>query len=449
MGLLLILHAVNLGVAAIVIVNDGLNQNLAFVRLGFVFSLLCAGYTIFQHRDNALFAARTLLLVLPGYYATGIQLWNPSLYYSFYERVSQTLDISLIMYGLTNLALAGSEVGLRIGRLENAPGIPRDSIFDDDFAFYALVIPVLGLSQYVSLLYGPSLMEASYASGVGMSGLGSATTICTILLFVMFVHVLRKPTLQKKIIFAVCSGALLLYGIMMRGGRQDVISFLFGIYIIFWLVRGRGAPIKPFVAIGVISLAVLMEYFGFIRSYVLNAEFDYIGQFRDFIYFYTHPTDVVTFSTFSPVAITFANTIYAVKTGIVSTIHGHGYLDYILRTPPEFMYPDRPRDYAWIFVDWNLLTGGGFFELAEAYLNFGWAGPAIVPLVVSFVLSRTYHLVVARRGQFAFIALFGFLSVFLRGTLYQTFAFYRAALVAVVLWLGLKVLSAASNRKVI
>lgn len=429
-------HAFNCMAALVVLFSPIGAAELYTVRVIYCVSLGFALGLLWYRRNNALFFARTLLLLMPGYFAAGVQLFDPSLYYSYYERVSQTLDVSLTMFALSNLALLGSEIGLHRGTFR-VRAMNSENPLQDDIYFYISVIPVIAISYYVALMYGSSLFEASYSNGGGISGMGSAGTFGTVLLFAMFGHLTTRATLHKYWIFGFCVFFLLGYAILLRGGRQDVLSGFFGLYVLYWGFRGRPARISGITMIAALAVAVLMEFFGFLRANVLTANFNYADCFHQFIEFYLHPGDTVSFDVFSGIATTFANTIYAKTVGLAATLNGRTYWEYILRTPPEFLYPGRPQDYALIFKDWNLSSGGGFFELAEAYINFGVLGAIVVPFAISFFISRVFYSFLNGRSLLSCFALFGIMSVFLRGALYQTFAFYRAQLVAMTILLTL------------
>lgn len=426
-------HLINF-VFALTILGTGGGQGieLSVLRSMYVLSVAFAVWLVFGKRRNFLFLARTLILILPGYYAAGVQLCDPALYYSHFERVSQTLDISMTMYALSSLALLGSEIGLWRGSV--VKGYTRtSSSLSDDFFFYIAIGPFIAVSYYVSLMYGKTLFVAGYASEAGASGLGVTTAIGSMLAFVMFQNFLIKPRFIKGLILTACMMYFLIFSMLIRGGRQDVISCLFGLYVIYWGQKRDSAPISGHVAIvGVIGF-VFMEFMGFIRGNILTAGFDYVAYFGEFVRASLHPGGVVAFGTISPIASTFSNTVYALKTGLVGHIWGKGYLEYILRTPPEFLYPDRPTDYAWIFQNWQLSAGGGFFELAEAYLNLGVIGVIIAPMVVSFYIARVFSRYIREASMLDSFLLFGILCVFLRGALYQTFAFYKVGLAALIL----------------
>ena len=73
--------------------------------------------------------------------------------------------------------------------------------------------------------------------------------------------------------------------------------------------------------------------------------------------------DIVRFGTVSPISTTFANTVWLVDSKTIDLTLGKSYFEYILRTPPEFLYPNRPIDYSWIFVS-------SIHFLLANYINF-------------------------------------------------------------------------------
>ena len=91
-----------------------------------------------------------------------------------------------------------------------------------------------------------------------------------------------------------------------------------------------------------------------------------------------------------------------------------------------------PQDLAWIFVNNGLTSGGGFFELAEAYLNFGVIGVLVVPFIISFLFG--YKLFIYNKySLLGSMLLFGLLSSFLRGIFYQSFALYKSVITGFII----------------
>jgi hypothetical protein len=144
-----------------------------------------------------------------------------------------------------------------------------------------------------------------------------------------------------------------------------------------------------------------------------------------------------TFGTFSGIAATFYNTVGLCDDGFLLFRLGGSYLDFIPRTLPELLYPDRPTDLAWIFADSGLTSGGGIFELAEAYLNFGVIGCIVVPLVITWLIARLSLHAERDRHFTAMMAYLVVVSLFFRGIWYQTFALYKTMLTWLLIELAL------------
>ena len=158
--------------------------------------------------------------------------------------------------------------------------------------------------------------------------------------------------------------------------------------------------------------------------------------------------------TLNDIATTYSGIIYMLKHSMVEYLYGSSYFDYLLRTLPSFLYPDRPQDLAWIFKDYGFTSGGGFFELAEAYYNFGYLGVFILPLLISFLFGYSYKKFIFNRNKlFSMLVFLALLANLLRGLLYQTFAFYKGIvtvfiLYAIVLFISELIRMSLKHRKV-
>ena len=66
-------------------------------------------------------------------------------------------------------------------------------------------------------------------------------------------------------------------------------------------------------------------------------------------------------------------------------------------------------------------------------MNFGLLGTLLVPALISFLIARTFVNAKERQTPAAYFLLFSFLGMFLRGAMYQTFAYYNPFLTAIIL----------------
>jgi hypothetical protein len=112
--------------------------------------------------------------------------------------------------------------------------------------------------------------------------------------------------------------------------------------------------------------------------------------------------------TISPIATTFSNTVWLIQNNVINYSFGQSYWEWILRIPPEVLYPNRPVDYAWMFQEYGLLAGGGFFELAEVYMNFGLIGALIIPGIISFLMAKSYYYAFYRQSMLSYFLPFFF-----------------------------------------
>lgn len=421
------------------------NFDTFWIAVIYAVSVVLMSLVILSSFGNIILASRLFLLYIVGAYPLAIKLWDDHLYFSVFEFNTQTLQVAVIMYALTLIAVPacciGWHVGERAGRC--APAVsPRHSAPDLPYhqrVFYLCAICAL-LSGYliVSSSTG-TIFDSQYGSGTeGAPILGSASAIGGIALSVMFycTLILRKKVFSFVIL--IVAFYLLIWCQILRGLRQDVVGVVFSCVVLYLLIEAKDMSIKLKYILCVLPFMLLLELWGLIRtglSQFMAGEIDTDELFNMGLGNAAVMSDVVYSGTLGPIATTFSNIVYLMREGAIDVIYGQGYFDYILRTPPEFVYPGRPKDYATMFPDYGLTSGGGFFELAEAYLNFGLLGTFFVPLLITAFIAYFYSTVKWNRGIFYVFALSSILCVWLRGSWYQTFAFYKSFISAALLFL--------------
>ena len=91
-------------------------NNYALFRWEGYFSLVIFIVLVFLKSNNILFLARTLFLGGIGYYAVAVKIFaGPTALFSLYEASTQGMNIVVVMYVATSLALLGNETGLMVG----------------------------------------------------------------------------------------------------------------------------------------------------------------------------------------------------------------------------------------------------------------------------------------------------------------------------------------------
>lgn len=285
--------------------------------------------------------------------------------------------------------------------------------------------------------YGETVLSAGYgAAERGGKGLpfGSVGILGSMGMFALFVAGLKGHVRHWKPVFVAVGMLFIIYSQLLMGVRQDAMSTLFGLVILSAVARGGELSLKisyvPIIAVAY----VFFEVWGFAREAL--ADGIPISSFIALTFAAVGSGDAVQLGTISPIATTFSNTVFLIEHGVINHTFGRSYWEWLLRIPPEVLYPGRPKDYALMFEDLGLMSGGGFFELAEVYMNFGLLGALVVPGIISYVLARVFYFALHRQTMLSYFALFALLAVFLRGTWYQTFAFFRAMMVCLIAYLA-------------
>ena len=118
---------------------------------------------------------------------------------------------------------------------------------------------------------------------------------------------------------------------------------------------------------------------------------------------------------------------------------GSTYADYIMRTPPAFLGVDRPEDLAFrTGIGDTIMSQGGTFEPAEAYVNFGLPGCFVVSFILSYFMAFLLK-TANKKGSILYgswylvFGLMGFREIW-----YQTFGYFRLATIFLLLYLLLK-----------
>lgn len=413
----------------------------------FFFSLVIFVIILIKNSDNVIFFIRTIFLGMIGFIALGAKLYNQDAWFGYHMQDSQTFEIASLMFLLSNIALFSSEIGFLFGA--KIKQRQHASIHFENRLFFVAIFSLLLIVVFLITMSHGSLVIAggSYASGeetvsMPVSNLNVISNILfytLILLYFKFKDLYQVDT--KRYFYSIIFIALylFLFAEFLRGVRMDALNGIFGAIILYLVYTNKGLKITPIIFLVGIVLFVTMQIMGLIRSAPNFLSFDEIIDILilGFTQLLVNSDSGIMFyqGTVNDIATTFSGTIMMLKENMIDYYYGGSYFDYILRTPPSILYPDRPQDLAWIFANHGLTSGGGYFELAEAYLNFGVLGAFIVPFIISFLLSSSFKMFVLNKYSiFHSILLFSLLSGFMRGVLYQTFTFYKAVVTGFIIY---------------
>lgn len=412
-----------------------ISDSIVYYRFLVFFGLTSVFYAILHFRYSLLFQARVALLVSIGCFAGIVKAFNQNGFFSPVETSVQDFDIGAGMFVLTSFSLLGASAGFMFGRRNNKTIAERLQIYimPRKFWFWLMVwaSSVTILTGYLSAKsYGSTVFDGVYGTGGGEGQLlGNLQSIGVICLVMVCIAETRFRVSRFPIFSIMLSFYFLGWSILLRGGRLEVLSGLMAIIVVIPAISGKITRFRSIHYLILLLLAIFMEAWGSLRSTL------FAGATETIIEGYTRLAEsgIYHAGTISGIATTFSNILHMVKNHVVELQFGSTYIDYIFRSPPEFLYPSRPADLSLIFDKYGYSSIGGFFELTEAYYNFGAFGCLIIPFFISFFFAKIYHKVLRGNWLYLFM-LTALLSVFFRGAWYQSFAYYKSLLTGFVLY---------------
>jgi len=362
-------------------------------------------------------------------------------------KEAQTIQIADIALIGGVLGLNSAWLGLALGEAVRFSGIQRRYVYTS-LDFWLIAAMCFAVS-YLIAQTRPLVFDLAYGADFernAISSLGALNTLATALLLIL-VHIFTMLKVNSRVgnsfhLLVVLSifSYLVIYAEFLRGMRMDAFTNIIAVTFYWYLLRRNKFPeLKLKLLLVLLCLFLLSQIWGVVRSSDLSlVVIDSNLLFSTFMMESERASVLIYQGTFNDIASTYLGAIYLIENNIESLWFGESYFNYFLRTPPEFLWPDRPDTLSLLFKKHMLISGGGFFELGEGYLNFGMLGLIFHSFIISFYTGLSYKLAVSKRGSLLFsLPLIAILSCFFRGYLYESFVFYKSFLIVSILFLFL------------
>lgn len=428
-----------------------LSDSLMPVYSGLMGMLLCAVLVVTMPLFDwaPIYSIRFLLLACPGLIFASLVLFNTKIVeFAIHGTKFQTPEIASNVILVTAAALAASAIGWVVG-LRSAPLI-RLSFESGNltyrFVIYGLIALIAGTFAGASL--PDFIWVAPYSRGMTpYLNIGVFSVFSIFGVIGMFVILLLHSQLKfwHFVAFATISIYVLLFCLLLRGTRLDVMGASLGLVFVYLMAKSKKINIVLIIAI-LSLLAVFSQVWGSYRAYAHCASMPQIIGSALFIPNMAldscsspqspqSPQDgartssVISYTpnTMGDVVSTLYQVIGLKKEGSLHYEYGETYFNYLKSTPPRFIYPDRPYGYS-LPVDSHQTTGGSLYELAEAYVNFGFLGCILIPAFLTFLFGQIHRGAMQQKSLFPLLAYAIVLALLIRGTWYQNFTFYKASL---------------------
>lgn len=177
--------------------------------------------------------------------------------------------------------------------------------------------------------------------------------------------------------------ALLVGYWLLFGNRGEVFGIAFlAAMLVFWRLNARGRVIAvAFLCLFLTVFQIVGEIRG--NTYGALEAFSDIIQGKRGLFV---QQDQVSLSTTAAVAYSLTATVGLVRSGTLDFAQGRTFRDYIFRTLPESITPNRPRDLAFLIGE-LAQTRGGVHLAGEAFFNFGPLGAYFFAVLIAvFIL---------------------------------------------------------------
>ena len=419
--------------------------------------------SILALRYNILYMTRQFLILSVGLFIIFVKwFYGDAALFSYLEPRSQSMETALLAYRVTNFAMVGSFLGFQFSDQlfssvrkfdwdyhvkQNNEKIRNYMILDIwKTTTLIFIILIILAGNYFQTAYGYNVFQGAYGEESGGKGitLGSMSIIGSLGIIILAYMTISSRMKHASLILFIMFSFYVIYCQILLGLRQDAMSIILGMFVIYKIVRTGNLQFRVQYLVPALLFYFFFEVWGVART-ALSSGISFIDMIS-YAFSRFDASTGIKFGTISPICTTFSNALYLIQADYVQFSYGTTYLDWFLRIPPQFIYDDRPKALAWLFSEYKLLSGGGFFELGEAYLNFGLVGAFFLPMIFSFTLGQITNQFMYRPTYLNFLIFSGILSVFLRGHWYQTFAFFRAFTVVIILFFVFRFLQRALRR---
>ena len=384
--------------------------------------------------------ARYLLLVSPGFLQYLIYYFtNDSIRIAFLANNYLNVSIFKNVASISNIAAASSLIGFCFKPVEiksninihiNKYYVRYSNLIFLLFIFFAISYALsIGESMLTSGSYGNSEYDAEGST----FKIGTLNVFFFYFISLFFIYSSIELNLTRKLtfVYSLFFYFTILY-IALRGVRQDSLGVPLSLLTFVYLLKNKNKN-----RYHTLFVLLIFAWFGSIVTGIIRADF--------------------SLQTLSSILILFASAFFKDAQGYIALnldtasmtigtlnvipykieeqgyLLGASYIDWIPRTLPSFLYPNRPEDISFKMQyngDW--FGWGGVHEVAEAYWNFGIFGAVVIPLIISLVLNLFGKKLLNSKSLYSAIPLV-WLIMLPRYIWYQSFGFYKSTIVLLFL----------------
>ncbi len=342
--------------------------------------------------------------------------------------------------------------------------------------YYLYAITAIIMGSMVALALPGFVWQVAYHRGMEPPlGIGVFPVFALFALLGLVAHHVSLRSYSRVKVFITV--AIIIYVIfvcmLFRGARLDVTGFFLALLTLAWIKSTRQS-IKATIVLATLLTLLGMHTWGLYRALASPCRLSFIdialvaltkpwnascpelmksesqseSQSEKNIIPNQPNNYAVVISTLGNVAVSLYQLMGAIRDGSTAFQLGASYIDYIPRTLPAFIYPERPLDFTIENVNLGL---GSLYFLTEAYANFGLFGVGAIGVLMGWVFGAATKRLRADgtfQSTFVFLILY---SLLIRVTWYQFFGFYKALiswfLIEVIIFLLIRAQALLNDHK--
>jgi hypothetical protein len=308
-----------------------------------------------------------------------------------------------------------------------------------------------------AILYALTIGESLFVTGSygADEGVDSVLKIGTLNVFYFFfisvffllISIELKLNLKQIRIFTI-SFFIIIFYIAIRGVRQDSLGVILALMVITYFMQMKYGIIHYKIIILFFLTWFASVFTGIIRanfsiSTILSSPIQlFISLFKEVNNYLVLNLDTASMT---------IGTLNVIPYKIIEKgyLYGSSYFEWIPRTLPAFINPNRPEDISFqMQYNGEWFGWGGIHEVAEAYWNFGIFGVIIVPFLFSYIMNTFGKRFIKSKSLYSAIPLV-WIIMLPRYVWYQSFAFYKSTITLFLIIYFLNYLKILFNKNTI
>jgi hypothetical protein len=218
-----------------------------------------------------------------------------------------------------------------------------------------------------------------------------------------------------------------IFYIAIRGVRQDSLGVILALIVLTYLINKKSTIVHF-----KIMILFFFSWFASVFTGIIRANFSLStilsSPIQLFISLFKQVNDYLVLNLDTASMTIGTLNVIPYKINEKGYLLGSSYLQWLPRTLPSFIYPERPEDISFqMHYNGEWFGWGGIHEVGEAFWNFGAIGVLLVPFIFSYIMNSFGKSFLKSKSLYTAIPIV-WIIMMPRYIWYQGFAFYKSTI---------------------